>query len=139
MKKQQYLTSGMSVKPVIAVTVGGLISVCITVLLSAILASMVTVGKVLPETIVHLIWPIQFISCVIGCSIATVMGRNMPAIISASSAIVYLLMLVAVNILLMDGNLNGVGTGLLAVLCGSSIPILIRIPHKKGRNAALRH
>jgi len=135
-KKQPYLTASKSAKPVIAIAIGSFISLGVTFLLSMILASMVSSGKIPPEAIGSTVWPVQFISCTMGCIVATAMAGNMPAIVSAVSAAVYLFALLAGNILLMNGNMKGIGSGIFAILCGAFVPIAIRLFRQRGRGTS---
>lgn len=139
MKKHLKANSGQTVKPIVAVGIGVLISIIVTMVSSAVAALLITKGSIQYETIQRIIWLIQFSSGAIGCLISTILAGNKPAIISAVCAAAYITLLLAGNIVFIKGKMDGVLSGILAVLCGACIPILLRMTSKKNRGVKRHH
>lgn len=133
MKRHTFKQGKQSVKPAIAVAIGLTVSLLFSLLLSVIAAWAVSDGKLQENTIGAAIWPIQFLSAATGCFIATLLMGSMPAIISAACGGAYLLLLIAINILFLDGSMGSLASGVLAVLCGTLVPIILQLLGKKGR------
>lgn len=138
MKRQSFKQSTQTGKMAIAVLIGLAVSFVLSLLLSAIAAWAVSNGKLQENAIGTVIWPIQFLATAIGCLIATLLMGSMPAVVSGVCGGAYALMLIAVNILFLDGSMEGIGSGVLSVLCGICIPIILRLRNKKGRRRARR-
>ena len=132
MKKHMYQSNSIRKRPVIAVAIGAITSIVLTVASAAIFASLVTSGKLPPETIQKIVWPTQCIACAIGCFVSTVLAGNKIAILSAASAAVYLFILLAGNIVFMGGDMQGIGSGIISVLFGGTLPILTHLSARKG-------
>ena len=139
MKKHLKANSGQTVKPIVAVGIGVLISMIVTMVSSAVAALLITKGSIQYETIQRIIWLIQFSSGAIGCLISTILAGNKPAIISAVCAAAYITLLLAGNIVFIKGKMEGVLSGIIAVLCGACIPILLRMTSKKNRGVMRHH
>lgn len=139
MKKHLKANSGQTVKPIVAVGIGVLISMIVTMVSSAVAALLITKGSIQYETIQRIIWLIQFSSGAIGCLISTILAGNKPAIISAVCAVAYITLLLAGNIVFIKGKMDGVLSGIIAVLCGACIPILLRMTSKKNRGVKRHH
>lgn len=139
MKKHLKANSGQTVKPIVAVGIGVLISIIVTMVSSAVAALLITKGSIQYETIQRIIWLIQFFSGTIGCLISTILAGNKPAIISAVCAAAYITLLLAGNIVFIKGKMEGVLSGIIAVLCGACIPILLRMTSKKNRGVMRHH
>ena len=139
MKKHLKANSGQTVKPIVAVGIGVLISMIVTMVSSAVAALLITKGSIQYETIQRIIWLIQFSSGAIGCLISTILAGNKPSIISAVCATAYITLLLVGNIVFIKGKMEGVLSGIIAVLCGACIPILLRITSKKNRGVMRHH
>ena len=138
MKRYTFKQGKQSVKPAIAVAIGLTVSSIFSLLLSVIAAWAVSDGKLQENTIGAVIWPIQFLSAATGCFIATLLMGSMPAIISAACGGAYLLLLIAINILFLDGSMGSLGSGVFSVLCGTLVPIILQLLGKKGRGRVKR-
>ena len=139
MKRYSFKQGTQKGKPAVAVLIGLSVSLLLSLLLSAVAAWAVSDGKLQEHAMDAAIWPIQFLATAIGCLTATVLMGSMPAIICGVCGGAYLLLLIAINILFLDGSMGGIGSGVLSVLGGTLVPIILQLIGKKGRKPIRRH
>ena len=138
MKRHTFKQGAQTGKPAITVVIGLTVSLILSLLLSAVAAWAVSGGKLQENAIGAVIWPIQFLSAATGCFIATLLMGSMPAIISAVCGGAYLLLLLSINILFLDGSMGSLGSGVFSVLCGTLVPIILQLLGKKERGRIKR-
>ena len=132
MKRHSFKQNVQAGKPAITVLTGLVVSLILSLLLSAVAAWAVSAGKLQENTVGTVIWPIRFFATAIGCLVATMLMGSMPAIISGVCGGAYLLLLTAANILLLESSMSDIGSGVLSVLCGALVPIILQLLGKKG-------
>lgn len=127
MRTIKKINSGHTIIPVRAIVIGA--GVCITI---SVLIAIITAFAINNEY-----WSIektdiisalsQIISAFIGCMVATILAGRMPAVVSAITCGVYVIILICVNILFMDGELGRVGAGTLFILFGGALAVGIKL------------
>ena len=133
MKAVHKVRNGQSMQPAIAVGFG--VGICVILaVISAVCAAIMIQNETIKQENMHLISVCtQVVSAFIGSFAASKLAGKKAAIISAITCGVYFLILLAANILFMDGQFSGVGEGLLCILGGGILSILPNFIKKKER------
>ena len=127
MKTIKKFNRGNNVVPMWAIAIGSGMCIAITILASIISAFAIS-NEVLPQERMGAISALtQIISAFIGCMVATILAGRMPAVVSAITCGVYVIILICVNILFMDGELGRVGAGTLSILFGGALAVGIKL------------
>lgn len=133
MKAVHKVRNGQTMQPAIAVGLGVGVSVILAVI-SAVCAAIMIQNETIKQENMRLISVCtQVMSAFLGSLAASKLAGKMPAIFSAITCIVYFLLLLAANILFMDGQFSGVGEGLLCIIAGGVLSILPIFIKKKER------
>lgn len=138
--KAIHKNSKKETKTPVAIAIGVGTSTIAAVLLSAVFAWLIAEQR-LPETMIKRAGPIiQIAASLLGCLLATLLAGRMPAIISAITGAIYMVLTVCINILFMDGSLSGVATGLIYIAVGAIVAILISVigKGKRGRHKRIK-
>ncbi len=133
MKAVHKIRNGQTTQPAIAVAIGVGICVFLTVIFAAVAAITIQNETIMQENTGLISVLTHVVSVFIGSFIAAKLAGKMPAIFSAITCGVYFLILLAVNILFMDGEFSGVGEGLLSILGGGTLSILPNFIKRKER------
>ena len=116
-----------------AILWGLLIAVLFSILGAAIGASIINSGGI-PESgtawITALVWGIS-VFC--GNMVSLRLHKQKMVVLSAITAGIYLVILVALNLLLLEQQLDGLGRALLAVIAGSAAAVLLNSGKRKGK------
>ena len=133
MKTAQYKQKGHPVTPIPSVAIGVFVCVIVSLLLSAVVAYLVS-GERLPQSVLStMAFPIQLLAAFSGCITAAILSRKMPAVIVSACAGSYFGILVCTNILVLDSNLGGPGRGLIAILSGAILAVAAKLLGKKNK------
>lgn len=127
MKTAKHKAVGQPVSPVIGIGMGVILSLMLTILMSAITAWLVSGGSLPQDAIDMSAMPIGLIATFVGCIAASILVGDMPAVVSGICAGCYFVILLFVNILFMDSSLGGVGKGLVGIVVGAAIAVAINI------------
>jgi len=127
MKNAKHINRGHTLQPVWAITAGAGVCVVIAILISIISALLISNESLAQEAVNIISVLTQIIAAFVGCTVAIILSGRMPAVISAITCGVYFLILICSNILLMNGELSGVGKGILSILGGGFLAVGIKL------------
>lgn len=113
--------------------IGVCISFCTTLILSAILAKLVSAEKLEWERIGYGIMMILLITSVIGAKATCLMIKRRKLISCMFAGLFYWLALLITTALFFGGQYSGMGVTGLIILCGSSAVCLLELRGEKGR------
>ena len=132
MKAVKHINRGHTVMPVWAISAGAGISIAVTILLTIGSALLIS-NESLPQNAMKTISVItQIVSSFLGCTVATILAGRMPAVVSAITSGVYFLILLCGNFLFMNGELGGVGGGILSIIGGGTLSVALKLLGRKG-------
>lgn len=118
--------------------IGLCVSFCSTLILSAILAKLVSAEKLEWETIGYGIMMILLITSVIGAKATCMMIKRRKLISCMLAGLFYWLALLITTALFFGGQYSGMGVTGLIILCGSALVCLLELRGEKGRKATSR-
>lgn len=115
--------------------IGVVISVMVTVLLSAIVSWLIANDKIEMEAMDFSALVVRLLAALIGCAVA---ARGEKGLIKAViAAIGYLVILVCINALFFDGRFTGILGGVIAVAIGCAAAVIVNNLPKR-RNGSRR-
>ena len=115
------------------ITAGLLLSVVVSMILAACAATLILKEYMGIEKTDYMVMAVQYISVAVGAVAASKMSMKAHAVISGIVMAIYLFILVAVNILFLQGGMSRIWSGLLASVMGwaTACAICILKPSKK--------
>ena len=128
--------------PVRGILLGVCTSITLMLVMTSLTAWLITDGRMPEDAVKTATLIIQFTSAMAGCVIATVLAGRMPAVISAATGGVFLMILACANIIFMEGRFETFGSGLLmialGVLAGIAFMMLLCRPKSRIRKVRIR-
>lgn len=136
MKRKSLKVRELSVP--ISVAVGVMVAMLLGVLLTALVSYLVVSGQVADDVLGAVIPVLQFVSMFIGGLIASLVSANKAGMIPIVLSAVFILLLVAGHILLIEEGMQiSIGT-IIAAVASAAINLLLVMRHGKGKKVKLR-
>jgi len=115
------------------VAIGVIISIGTSILLSGAAALLVINGRMKEEHIQYFAYAIQCIAAIIGAYVTGKLMKQKPAVVCGIVSGMYMLLLLAVNILLIDSGISNLLITLVAVALGWACSCALCIPRRDKR------
>ncbi len=136
MDKGKMHNGGRSVP--LAIGIGAAVSFGATLIISAILAMLISSGNISPNAVGYGVMGLLMISSVAGAMASTLRIEGKRLIVSTLTAAVYFLLLLCTNALIFDGMYKGIPATAMVILAGGVINALLPVGKKKQTPAYIR-
>ena len=113
---------------------GGVVSMAMTLLLSAVLAWLIISEKMMQSQIGFAVMVILTVSSFLGAKAAAGKIRRRLLLVCICSGVVYLSVLLSITALFFGGQYSGVGESAMLIFCGSALAFLVRKPKRNAGN-----
>lgn len=124
MKTKKFKQAGKHLAPIPAVGTGLGISITLSLILSAVLAWLVSAERLPYGTMDGATILIQAISAFAGSMVAMILAGRIQALMAAACIGSYFAVLLCMNILELNSNFGGIGKGIVGILVGGIAAVL---------------